>query len=62
MIFDPVSFNDKKISETLIVPGLKINAVLFDNVLEEHTKSQIDINSFADNNNSSRRMDQLIML
>ena len=47
IIFDPVSFNEKKISQTLIVPGLKINAVLCENILEEATKSQIDVNSFC---------------
>ena len=50
MIFDPVSFNDKKNSQILIVPGLKICAVLCENILEEPTKSQIDVNSSADNN------------
>ena len=58
MISDPVSLNDKKISLTLIVTGLKISAVLYENILEEPTKSQIDVNCSADNNN----MDELIML
>ena len=49
---EPLSLNDKKISQTLIVPGLKINAVLCENILEEPTKSQIDGNSSTDNNNS----------
>ena len=52
MISNPVSLNDKNISQTLIVPGLKISAVLCENIWEEPTKSQIDVNSSADSNNS----------
>ena len=52
MISDPVSLNDKKISQTLIVPDLKINSALCGNILEKPTKTQIGVNSSADNNNS----------
>ena len=52
MTSDPVSLNDKKITEIPIVPGLKIKAVLCENILEEPTKWQIDVNCSADNNNS----------
>ena len=47
MISDPVTLSDKKIS-----PTPKINAVLHKNILEEPTKSQTDVSSSADNNNS----------
>ena len=50
MIFDPVSF--KKIL-TLFVSGLKIYAVVCENILKKkHEKSWIDMNSSTDNNNS----------
>ena len=52
MISDLVSLNDKSIYQTLIVPGLKISAGLSENIPEEPTKSHMDVNSFADNNNS----------
>ena len=48
MIFNLVQLNDKKISKTLIFPGLKINAVVCENILKEHVKSKIDMNYFAD--------------
>ena len=50
MIFNLVPLNDKKISQTVIFPGRKINAVACENILEEHVKSQIDMNCFADDN------------
>ena len=45
-----MQLNDKKISKTLIFPALKINAVVCENILKEHVKSQIDMNCFADDN------------
>ena len=41
-----------KISLTLIFPGLKINAIVFENIVEEYTKSQIDMKYSSDDNNS----------
>ena len=43
MISEPLSLNEKKISQTLNVWGLQINAVLCKNNLEEHAD---DRNSF----------------
>ena len=53
MIFDLVSLNNKKISQTLIVRGLKITAVLCENILEEYAKSWIDMMNFSADDNSS---------
>ena len=52
MVFDSMSFNYKNISQTVIVLGLKINAVLSENILEVHAKSHIDMNSAADDSTS----------
>ena len=52
MIFNLVPLNDKKISKTLIFPGLKGNVFVCENILKEHVKSQIDMNCFADDNTS----------
>ena len=52
MISNPVSLNDKNISQTLIVPGLKISAVLCENILEKDVKSWIYMNCSVDENNS----------
>ena len=52
MISVPVSFNYMKISQTLIVPALKINAIMYENILEELGKSCIDMYYYADDNNS----------
>ena len=50
MIFNLLPLNDKKISKTLIFPGLKLNAVVCENNLKEQVKSQIDMNNFSDYN------------
>ena len=50
MILNLVQLNDKKISKTLIFPGLKIDAVAYESILKEHVKSYIDKNCFADDN------------
>ena len=50
MIFNLVQWNDKKISITLIFPGLKIDVVACENIPKEHVKSQIDMNCFVDDN------------
>ena len=50
MILILVQLNDKKISKTMIFPGLKINAVACENILKEHVKSWIDVNCSADVN------------
>ena len=52
MISDPVPLNDRRSSQTLFVPGLKINAVLSENILEEDARPWIDINYSVDENNS----------
>ena len=52
MIFNLVPLNDKKITKTIIVPGLKGNAFACENILKEHVKLQIDIYCFADDDTS----------
>ena len=47
-----MSLNDNKISQTFIFPGLKINAIVFENIVEEYAKSQIDMKYSTDDNNS----------